>query len=151
MDIYDYLKMDHEKVSHLFKLFENSKIKARKKEIVAWISKELLVHAHAEQETFYKALTMHPEGRDKALHGEEEHNEIEEQIKKINIASDSQWEEEVIALKKLVEHHVREEEGEIFSTAKKIFSKEDAIVLKEKMHYLKGTFLVWMEKKETQN
>ena len=148
MDIYDYLKMDHQKVAHLFKLFENSKIEQRKKEIVAFIEKELLVHAYAEQETFYRLLAQYPESKQVALHGEKEHLEIEEQIKRINEDRNNGWEHAVITLKKLVDHHVKEEEGDVFSKAKKVLSQEQAMILKEQMHYLKGDLLMWFAAKE---
>lgn len=147
MDIYEYLKMDHEKVAHLFKLFEKSQLSERKKEIVTLLSRELLVHAHAEQETFYKVLAQYPESKEDALHGQKEHNEIEEQIKLINSSTGTQWEEAVLKLKEIVEHHVKEEEGEIFKKAKKNISEQEAIIIKEKMHYLKGSFLLWLDKK----
>ncbi|KTC66639.1 DNA nickase [Legionella adelaidensis] len=147
MDIYEYLKMDHRKVDHLFKLFEKSKSKERQQEIVSFISQELLVHAHSEQETFYKALFQYPETQDIALHGEKEHKEIEEQIQIINKSLGSHWKEEVLKLKEIVEHHVKEEEGKIFRKAKSVLSDREAIILKEKMHYLKGKFLIWLEKR----
>ncbi|KTC67775.1 DNA nickase [Legionella birminghamensis] len=148
MDIYDYLKMDHEKVNHLFKLFEKTSLLKRQHEIVTLISKELLVHAHSEQETFYKVLAQHPLTSDIASHGKKEHLEIEEQINIIDNAWGSeQWPEAVLKLKEIVEHHVKEEEGEIFRKAKKVISDKDAIIIKEKMHYLKGMFLVWLDKK----
>lgn len=46
-----------------------------------------------------------------------------------------------------MEHHVREEEGDVFNKAKKVLSKEQAWEIKEKMHYLKGNFLLWLDKK----
>lgn len=146
MDIYDYLKMDHEKVAHLFKLFEKSKILKRKQEIVSRITTELLVHAHAEQEILYKKLLQFHESAEDVLHGEKEHKEIEEQIKKINSAKGASWEKAVLKLKDLVEHHVKEEEHEMFKQAKKVLSKDDALILKEKVHYLKGSFLLWLDK-----
>lgn len=147
MDIYDYLKMDHDKVAHLFSLFEKSKLEQRKKEIATLISKELLVHAHAEQETFYKKLSQFDETKEAVTHGKKEHQEIEEQIQLITNAKDNQRDEAVLKLKELVDHHVKEEENEIFKKAKKVISEEDALIIKEKMHYLKGTFLLWLEKK----
>jgi hypothetical protein len=146
MDIYEYLKMDHEKVAHLFKLFKKSQIIERKKEIVALLTKELIVHAHSEQETFYKALEQHMQSKEEALHGDKEHKEIEEQIKVINDASGVQWEKAVLKLKELVDHHVKDEEGPLFDKAKEVLSKEEALILKEQMHYLKGAFLIWLDK-----
>ncbi|MFJ1269955.1 hemerythrin domain-containing protein [Legionella lytica] len=148
MDIYDYLKMDHDKVAHLFKLFEQSTLESRKREIVALINKELIVHAHAEQEIFYRALEKFPETRDIAQHGEQEHRELEAQLQKINTASQEQWNTEVLVLKELVEHHVKDEEQEMFNQAKSVISEENALMLKEKVHYLKGIFLQWLSKKE---
>ncbi|WP_133137555.1 hemerythrin domain-containing protein [Legionella rowbothamii] len=150
MDIYDYLKMDHQKVDQLFKLFEHSKIEQRKKDIMLMIHKELIVHAHAEQETFYKTVEDYPETLELAHHGEKEHREIEAQLKKIIESNHNQWHEAVISLKELVTHHVKEEESEIFNKAKKVLSQETAFLLKEKMHFLKGIFLNWLMKKENE-
>ncbi len=148
MDIYDYLKMDHDKVAHLFQLFKKSQLSGRKKEIVTLIIRELMVHAHSEQETFYKALLQHTQSIEEAQHGEKEHTEIEAQIERINHPSSlAVWEEEVYKLQDLVEHHVKEEESTIFRKAKQVLSEEDAFIIKEQMHYLKGPFLIWLDKK----
>lgn len=151
MDIYDYLKMDHEKVVHLFKLYEKATLPQRKIEILTYLTKELMVHAHAEQETFYKALLQHPASKEEIKHGEKEHHEIEEQIKIVNESSGQSKDDEVLKLKNMVEHHVHEEEGEIFKLAKKVLRENDALVLKEKMHSLKGKFLLWLDKKENES
>ncbi len=147
MNIYDYLKMDHNKVDYLFKLFKKTEIVERKKEIVALIVRELMVHAHSEQETFYKALEKHPETKEEAEHGEKEHKEIEDQITIINNSKGKKWVDAVYKLQDIVEHHVKEEEGAIFRKAKLVLSDEEALALKEQMHYLKGSFLNWLEKK----
>jgi len=151
MNIYDYLKMDHDKVSHLFKLFQDSKIPERKQEIVAYLTKELIVHAHAEQETFYRILEKSTVSREKAEHGLKEHSEIEDQIKLINTSKGKEWEDAVLHLKELVDHHVKEEEGSMFRKAKDVLFNEDACIIKEKMHNLKGTFLLWLNKQSNPN
>ncbi|MFC3909424.1 hemerythrin domain-containing protein [Legionella dresdenensis] len=151
MDIYEYLKMDHDKVNHLFTLFEKTSSKKRQHEIVAMIFQELMVHAHSEQETFYKVLLQYPETREVSLHGEKEHQEIERQITIINNSLDKHYVNEVLKLKEIVQHHVKEEEGKIFNKAKKVISEQEAIVLKEKMHYLKGKFLLWLEKSKNES
>lgn len=146
MNIYDYLKMDHQKVAHLFQLFEQSKNEKRQKEIVCLITQELMVHAHSEQEIFYKELAKYPESKDIAEHGEKEHLEIDAQLEKIAKATPSNWHAAVLKLKELVEHHVREEENEAFKKAQSVLSDDSALILKEKMHYLKGIFLLWLTK-----
>lgn len=92
MDIYDYLKLDHEHVTHLFELFENSDYSLHRKQIADLLIDELLLHAHAEQETFYKAL-LRDETFKLVQHSKKEHREIEEQIKRIQTTKklDSEW------------------------------------------------------------
>ncbi|MBA3535900.1 MAG: hemerythrin domain-containing protein [Tatlockia sp.] len=151
MDIYDYLKLDHANVAQLFKYFEKSDSSSRQQQIVAVICQELFVHAKSEQDTFYKVLENYETTKEMASHGEKEHSEIYEQIKKINESKgvDAAWKKKVIKLKELVEHHVKEEEGAIFRKAKKVLTEEEAYILKEKMHYLKMQLLRDQEAKNS--
>lgn len=148
--IYEYLKMDHKKVDNLFKQFEDSNLKERRKEIVDLILQELFVHLTSEQETFYAILEKHYESEKEALHGREEHEEIEAQIKLIKEAShmDASYDKKVMTLKDIVQHHVKEEEGDMFDKAKAVFSDEEALVIKEQMHSLKGKLLEKLESGE---
>lgn len=148
MDIYDYLKLDHEHVAQLFKHFEHSKLQERRKQIAALIAQELIVHARSEQETFYAALKQFDSTKDEALHGQKEHKEIEAQINLIVHSKEfgASWVNKVEKLKEIVEHHVNEEEGDIFKHAKNVLSKEDAWIIKEQMHYLKQHLLLSLKK-----
>ncbi|STY30237.1 Alr3199 protein [Legionella wadsworthii] len=150
MDIYKYLKLDHEHVNHLFKQFEDSEVLERKQQIVSLICQELLVHAHSEQETFYKALKNYDTTQDEANHGYKEHKEIEDQIGLILHSKEfgSSWIKKVEKLKEIVQHHVHEEEGTMFSKAQKVLSDEEAYVLKEQMHYLKQHLLLSLQKEK---
>lgn len=141
--IYDYLKADHKKVDDLFKQFEKAPTPEAKEDYVNMIIKELLVHASSEEQTFYKELEKHFKSRKDTLHGEEEHMEIKDKIKQIlNITTlNKNWENKVLELKKLVKHHVKEEEGKIFRDAKKVLNDEQAYILREKMHDLKEKIL----------
>jgi hypothetical protein len=150
MDIYDYLKMDHKKVAKLFKLYETAKTDRNKLEIFEMINKELRVHADSEAETFYRALELHKKSEDEALHGEEEHYAIKAKLQEIfNLGNfHPSMDKKMLELKALVEHHVSDEEGKTFKVAKKIFSKEEAIVLKLQMHDLKEKLLTSKNIKE---
>ena len=147
MDIYDYLKMDHSKVSALFKQFNKAPNK-RKGEIANLIADELLAHAKSEEETFYKAIEQHAESKDEVLHGWKEHQEIENLIKtidnhEVNVQSLTN---KIEKLEKLVDHHVKEEERKIFRKAKKVLSSEQTYALKELMHDLKHQWLIKRQK-----
>jgi hypothetical protein len=140
MDIYEYLKKDHEKVAKLFDLFKAAPSERNKLEIAEMISEELLIHADAESYIFYSALDLNKQAESEIAHSEYEHEEIKNKIaevlllKQVGFLLDSKLAE----LQALVEHHVSEEEGKIFRMAKKILSDENAMFLKEKMHDYKG-------------
>lgn len=144
MDIYEYLKLDHEKVAQLFKQFAESKLTERKKQIANVIAQELIVHAQSEQKTFYEALKQFDLTRDMATHGQKEHQEIEEHIGLVRDSREfgAPWIKKVNQLKELVDHHVQEEEDDIFKQAKTVLSEEEACRIKEQMHYLKHHLLL---------
>ena len=136
MDIYDYLKMDHKKVAKLFDLYKTATSQKNKMEIMLMINEELMLHADAEANTFYKALAQYRKSAEEVLHGEEEHEEIKQKLKEIvNLKSiNANFEKKVFELKSMVDHHVSDEEGNIFNIAKKVLSEREALVLKEQMH-----------------
>lgn len=143
MDIYEYLKLDHERISNLFNQFEKNPNVDHKADFVNLIIRDLSVHAESEQKTFYKFLEKFDGSREIAFHGEDEHKEIEElmnTLKKMPLRN-KKWENTVQQLKNKVEQHVKEEEGAMFKKAKKILSAEDALIIKEKMHDLKVKLL----------
>jgi hemerythrin superfamily protein len=137
--IYDYLKADHKKVADLFKQFEKAPSATAKNDYLNMIKKELIVHAESEEATFYKELEKHRKSAEVAMHGEKEHQEIKDKINEItSISSHNEiWENKVMELKKIVEHHVNEEEGKIFREAKEVFNDYQAYVIREQMHDLK--------------
>ena len=148
MDIYDYLKKDHEKVDNLFKQFEQTESLDYKKDLVEMIILELTVHSISEEETFYKLLRKSEKSKEEAEHGQEEHEEIQAlmaKIKKIKTFNKA-WEKQVLELKDLVHHHVKDEEGPMFRKAKKVLSEDEAYMIKEKMHSYKGDMLIELEK-----
>jgi hypothetical protein len=78
----------------------------------------LLSHAKAEEKTFYAALERAGEKRD-AKHAKREHREIEDAMRELDALdySDDGWTKAVTKLADAVEHHVEEEESEIFDAA----------------------------------
>ncbi len=143
MDIYAYLRKDHQKVAELFAEIIQTKAAQKRQNLFDELKEELLLHAKTEQKTFYKALKKHSEARDEAKHGDKEHAQIENSIEKLNqlsIQSD-QWLILFGELKHNVEHHVRDEEGEMFKQARKVLTKERANQLAEEMDSLKQEML----------
>lgn len=135
MDIYEYLKKDHAKVDGLFKQFEDCDDPEEQAQLVSMLTEELILHAESEQNTFYKALEKFNDSRDEAIHGLKEHKEIEDKLEEISNEEEGsdEWEEKVVELKEIVQHHVKEEEGEMFNVAKKHLNERDVLDIQEAM------------------
>lgn len=91
------------------------------------IAVELLSHANAEEREFYSVLERHPETQSKARHSNTEHREIERLVNDIDSIpySSSEWMSRFSELKNTVQHHVEEEESELFDLAKDVISKDE--------------------------
>jgi len=141
MDIYTYLKKDHDKVKKLMTQITEATTPEDRKELFDVMSAELLLHSSTEEQTFYRSLEDRggKQLQEKAGHAEEEHDEIETLIQQLRKSSpeESSWLITFGTLKHAVEHHVEEEEGEIFEKARKILSENQSERLAEEMDMLK--------------
>lgn len=123
------LKKDHADVKRLFEREENltKKNGAGRASVFNQIKAALEIHATIEEEIFYpavkKARSEHV--KDEVREGYEEHKQIKnllEQILRITPA-DETYATKVKVLKEDVEHHVKEEEGEMFPDARQFLGK----------------------------
>ncbi len=142
MDIYNYLKKDHQKVADLMEQVVASKDPAERQSLFETIKMELTLHADTEEQTFYKAIedaTRSKQVEEKIEHANHEHDEIREYLEKLSTTpvSDELWLETFGEFKHSVTHHVEEEEGEIFEKAKKYLSSQEAKDLAKQMDRLK--------------
>ncbi len=122
-DIYSILKKEHEDVSGKMDKAEKSESKAELEKI----KKELTAHMEAEEKEYYPALELIKEIKELTLEAIEEHNVVKILIKQMSdgISNEVLWAKFKV-LKENVEHHISEEEGEIFKESKKHISSEDA-------------------------
>lgn len=144
MDIYNYLKKDHRKVADLMEQVCDTSDISKRMFLYENIREELSIHAKTEEQTFYKALETKGGKmlQEKEEHAEEEHDEIRKFLKEIDAAepeSDA-WLIAFGGLKHAVEHHVEEEEGEIFEKARKVISEKQAVQLAQEMEALKAKY-----------
>ena len=148
MTIYEVLKRDHRHVEHLFKRIEKALDKkdfSEVPELFDELKTELTAHSKAEQEVFYqplKILSADPQGKDLSWEGEEEHHVIRlllSELSRVPFHSE-EWSAKMKVLSEVVDHHVEEEEEEIFVKARKVFSEEDAENIAEDMETLKAQY-----------
>ncbi|MEP6719465.1 MAG: hemerythrin domain-containing protein [bacterium] len=139
MDAFELLKKDHKKVAQLFKEIEAASGQA-KKELFSRLKGELEVHAQIEERIFYPALENKEEARDITLEAYEEHKVVKDLLGELasNNAPEDEWDAKLKVLRENVEHHVEEEEGELFSKARQALSKKTIEELGADMEAAKG-------------
>lgn len=115
------LKEDHRAVEKLFKEFESAKGDGRKEKLARKICLELIVHTKIEEEILYPAC----EGKideDELKEAYVEHDAAKVLIADIEGGSgqtDDFFDAKVQVLSEEIEHHVKEEEGELFPEVRK--------------------------------
>lgn len=128
MNAFELLKTDHKKVSGIFEKLEDTTERAVKTrdELFAQLKQELDIHAHIEETIFYPALKREAETRAITLEGFEEHHVIKILLNELNElgVDNEQWTAKLKVLKENVEHHVEEEEEDMFPKAREVFSSE---------------------------
>jgi iron-sulfur cluster repair protein YtfE (RIC family) len=123
------LKKDHAAVKQLFEQEEHvtKKDGAGKASIFNEIKAALEVHATIEEEIFYPAVkeARSQHLKDEVREGYEEHKQIKSLLAQISsiTPADETYDMKIKVLKEDVEHHVRDEEGEMFPDAKKFIDK----------------------------
>ncbi|HJQ22810.1 MAG TPA: hemerythrin domain-containing protein [Blastocatellia bacterium] len=141
MNAFTLLKEDHERVSAIFEKLEPTTERAVKtrEELFARLKTELENHTQIEEQIFYPALKEEEETRDITLEGIEEHKVVKTLLKEMEgMQVDSeQWTAKLAVLKENVEHHVEEEEGEMFVKARKALPKEKLEALGERIEAAK--------------
>lgn len=128
MNIFDVLKQDHEKARYLF----DKAGKAGRKEIAtmqklfAQLEEELAIHMEGEERFFYSVLEKNEEMRDKVLQAFEEHQVAKTLLGTFQALAvdDERWAAKMQVLNEIVEHHMQEEEREVFKLARKALTKD---------------------------
>ena len=136
MDAFELLMNDHRRVSEIFDRMESGDSSLRR-ELFPRLKQELDVHAHVEETILYPALKERAETRDLATHAYSEHNEVKRMLDELQAglagADDGAWGTKLSKLRQSVEHHVREEEGEMFTRARAALDDEQIAQLGRRM------------------
>jgi len=128
------LIIDHEKVERIFTQLEEAESNAQRASLAAQLTSELTRHTELEEQILYPFVRANvedgPSMVDEANH---EHGEAKQLIGRLEAmdATAPEFMGMVTALKKVVEHHVKEEE-------KTLFPKLESSVSAERLAYLRG-------------
>ncbi|MFD2365641.1 hemerythrin domain-containing protein [Pseudoduganella sp. GCM10020061] len=119
------LEQDHREVEDLFKKFEDltDRAKVSKKKIADQICNELTVHTQIEEEIFYPAVRESGDDfEDMVDEAVVEHASAKDLIAQIESMDPDEdlYDAKVKVLQEMIEHHVEEEEKEMFPKVRKL-------------------------------
>ncbi len=127
MDILKLIKEDHQKTKDALEDLEKTGEKETSVRKKTWstLEQDLLAHMKGEEEVFYPELE--DEIEDKILEAIEEHELVRMAAKVLDDTplSDKRWLAKLKVIRENIEHHIEEEETDVFDAAKKKFGKED--------------------------
>ena len=129
MNAISLLEADHVKVKKLLReLGETTDrgVKTRT-ELFATIKGELTVHETIEEEIFYPELKAHPKAKDIVLEGYQEHHVVDllmGELEALDVA-DETWGAKAEVMRENVEHHIDEEEDDMFRKARQVFERDE--------------------------
>jgi hemerythrin-like domain-containing protein len=125
----DLLKTDHAHVKDLFQQFEAAGHRAhgKKHSIAEEVFAELDVHTTLEEELFYPAMKRKTDqdGKDLVAEAVEEHHVVTtlmDELKGLD-PKDERYDAKFKVLMENVEHHIEEEEGEMFPEAEEVLGE----------------------------
>jgi len=145
MDALQLLTKDHDHVKKMLEELDDTTERAIKtrEQTFAKLESELEVHEAIEEEIFYPALKEHSKTRDIALEGYEEHHVVDTVIAEMGDVpvSDETWTAKFAVMKENLEHHIEEEEQDMFPKARKVFDQQELDQLGERMATRKEALL----------
>jgi iron-sulfur cluster repair protein YtfE (RIC family) len=141
MNAFTLLKTDHEKVAGILEKIDETTERATKgrEELFTQLKSELDVHTRIEEDILYPTLEEYEETRAISLEAYEEHAVVKQLLEELSSEpkDDEQWTAKFTVLKENIEHHVEEEEGEMFKKARKVLSEDEIEKLGDRLQEAK--------------
>lgn len=148
MRIFDDLTADHRELKAEIGTILQSEDRKERAAIFSHFRTLLTAHSRAEEKVLYRRLERSEEGKDQALEGAVEHEVadrlVEDLSKSRNVEGDK-WTARCTVLKELLEHHIEEEEDQMFNTARKQFDRETLDRMGEEFKRQKSKYSVLIE------
>jgi len=144
------LKADHTKVKQLLRRLNETNGVKQREHLCTEIEREIKMHSQLEEEIFYpayKAATRKSEEEHLVYEATEEHHVVDMVLPALMAANPKSHEFEAKAkvLMDLIQHHIKEEEGEMFTAAREVLDEEQLRELGDMMTARKETLLEMWE------
>jgi hemerythrin superfamily protein len=138
MDALELIKQDHKRLRKL--LSETLEAEGADREPrMDHLRAELVAHERMEEEVFYPRLRNEQKAREEVLEGYEEHHVADvllDELLEVPAETDL-WKAKVKVLKENVEHHMEEEETELFKKARAVLDGGELEQLGARMERIK--------------
>lgn len=144
MDIYGRILEDHKMQRQLSQdLLNTSGDSAERRHLFDALAKEVEAHAAAEEQVFYAELIAKPEGQEAARHSIAEHKDaadLLDELSNLDMASGG-WLNKFKKLKHELDHHMDEEEQDVFTLARPLIDRQRATDLATEFGHAKDEHL----------
>jgi hemerythrin-like domain-containing protein len=129
MNAIQLLKQQHQDVRDLFGLFEKARDATDKDRICQQLADNLAAHMIIEEQMFYPAAfgaMKDPSLRQESLAEHQEAKNLLAEILDMDMSLGGQsFEQKMKLLEQKIEHHVQEEENEVFTRARQVMSEDE--------------------------
>ena len=133
----DLLKADHRRVEKLLEQLDDTSEDdvERRRDLFRELTDEMQAHEIIEEEILYPALKSNPKAREVVLEGYEEHHVVDTIMSELDDVpfDDETWAAKFSVMKENIEHHIEEEEDEMFDQASEIFDEDELETLGQRM------------------
>ncbi len=137
MDALQLLKSDHQKVKRMLEQLDATTERAEKTrtETFERLKRDLTIHETIEEEILYPALEGFAKTKDITLEAFEEHHVVDQIVAELETTpvTDETWGAKLTVMKENLEHHIEEEEEEMFKQARQVMDHKELAELGEQM------------------
>lgn len=140
MEILKVIQADHESVLEIFgKMLKETKKSDKRKDLLQKLQELLLPHMHAEENLFYPFLKQEGEDPQPVLEAYQEHLAARLYLDEVMHSNldDENWIAKITVLHELINHHIEEEEEDLFRMAEEKMDEDQAEEMGEKFEELK--------------
>jgi iron-sulfur cluster repair protein YtfE (RIC family) len=145
MDALSLLKSDHDEVKSMLDKLDGTTDRAEKTRTdgLADLKEALEAHEAIEEEIFYPALKEYAEAKAIVLEAYEEHDVVDMIMSELvtTPVDDETWAAKLTVMKENLEHHIEEEEGNMFTKARNVMDETELKDLGERMDARKAELL----------
>jgi hemerythrin superfamily protein len=139
MDAIELLISDHRKVDGLFQQFERGGNTQEFEQLFMQLKEELTVHAEIEEKIFYPAVRSNQDTAGLVEEAYQEHATVKQLLQQIATLDNTstEWGQQMTQVMRDVQHHVQEEESELFPKVRQHFNQDQLQQLGQQLQQMK--------------